>query len=144
MEEQLSTFFTNLKTLSNIAIARSTKLNNDSREHIENLIKNTFNSFEDRNSVQIITTAFLEEELNEQFITDLFLLELRFFNTQYSLNVDDQSTSDITVKDGLKNGKTIKDSLEKLLKKFIALIPKWLEKALDIINEILGITRTLL
>ena len=73
-------------------------------------------------------------------VAGLFDLELQFFNQNYArANVKD--ADDDTVKDGLDNAKTIKDSLEKFIKRYFK-VPKWLEGILNILNEILGILKT--
>ena len=63
-----------------------------------------------------------------QGVANALMAELAFFNARYSKFEPDAKT--------VEDAKTVKDSLEQLLKKWL---PEWVRKALKLLNELLSL-----
>ena len=76
----------------------------------------------------------IEEDNEERAALQLFILEIRLFNDAVEQEVEAGALRVNDAKFRLGQAKTIKESLEKFLS-----LPRWLQKLLDILNEILGL-----
>ena len=63
-----------------------------------------------------------------QDVANALMAELAFFNARYSKFEPDAKT--------VEDAKTVKDSLEQLLKKWL---PEWVKRALKLLNELLSL-----
>ena len=139
MEDKLNKFFTTLKTVCvGIVEKDKKKIGDEAKKHLNELISLTFGKVEENSKgLNVLGNYFMIT--NEIEIAKLIELELDYFNTRFSEN--NYSFDDVSyLNDFIDNGMTIKDSLEDFLKN----LPNWLKKILKIINEILGIAKTLI
>jgi hypothetical protein len=74
----------------------------------------------------------------ERYTMDLIVQEMDYYNTRYRRT--DTREKGFTAVDGVEDAKTIKDSFEKFIRK----LPRPIKKGLSVLNEILGLAKSIL
>jgi hypothetical protein len=105
------------------------------RELINTLYENVFSA----EFSETLYKVYSRMNVEDTFIASLLTQEMVYYNTLYDQRqyVSEQKAFD--VKDGLEDAKTIKDSFEKLIRK----LPGLVKKGLSILNEILGLAKSI-
>ena len=131
LKNELSLFFINLE--ESISKALKKERNSKARTKLGELSKACFKIIKTEGFYNCIVNSVDEMTKNEQKSIQLLQLEIEYFNIKCEGEEDGFSTED-----GITNGKTVKDSIEKLFS-----MPKWAKKVLKVLNELLSIVKTL-
>lgn len=120
------------------------------RDKFDILVNETFNSIlESKSDIQqiIINTfrpdrRYRNEEHNTSYF-DFLYYELVFFNSRYNYvepQTEAEDNSEIKSSEKIEVASTVLSSIKDLIER----LPKWLQKVITVINEILGITKSLI
>ena len=133
-QEQLDLFFSNLEHLIRIKIEKETY--REAQYKLAALSAGCFTQIRNSHLSKGIVGLIAETESNEIEVTRLLKLELEYFNLKYG----NDNLNEYSVDEGIENGETVKGSLEDFFK---LKLPNWAKKTLKILNEILGIVKTI-
>jgi hypothetical protein len=116
-----------LGTIHRVAAARLRKKSEDhaAYEELSSLLDEIIKRLGNEEAIELVLKAAQEED---QFVVEALTREMRFYNR---LAEGDQDGSTVA------QGEVVKTSFEKLIEK----LPKWMQKLLHILNEILQLIR---
>jgi hypothetical protein len=121
------------KKEKHIGIARSIPL-------LQILIENLFRNFFSEEFHSDLRNAYSNMDADDTYIAGLLAQEMIYYNTLYERHENTSEPHTFDPKDGLDDAKTIKESFEKLIKR----LPSRAKKVLSILNEILGLAKSII
>jgi hypothetical protein len=137
--DQWDVFLDNIQRLSEKKLDLEQSLfPKENRGNILSLLQEVLNQLRTEEVKGIIKDQHseLRREQNGDKISDWLEREIKIFNSCVDKDFSGRHKDPKLVDNRLSQGKTIKDSIDKLLK-----LPGWLKKILDILNELLSLIK---
>ncbi|MCC9167982.1 hypothetical protein [Pontibacter harenae] len=135
LRDSLKLFFRNLQGFINIKV--ESEKHNEARQKLEDLVLDCFAHINTAPGIKSSVIDSIIDSIDdlsekEQKAIVLLKMEIEYYNLKC------KGENKYSAKDGIENGKTVKDSIEDLFS-----LPEWVKKILKVLNEILSIVKTI-